>query len=212
LDHKGIPKRMGDLMKLKISISAILLFVLVSCNQKGKAKTAFVAQKVSSDQTGVDSFNEFRNSLYQNDTIKLKSFFKFPVMNEGNEIWYLIEDEHQLSFAKGEIKPFTETDLNNYYFKLFDQYFINSILKIETKKLFRNGYNETSLLTDGEVSYNMNASYIKDSRQIVLNFYTEEKVQTGGNGEYEKAEFSKIYYFDVLSNNKIRFNKVRLAG
>ena len=163
-------------------------------------------------QNWITSFNEFRNALNQNDKTTLKSFFKFPVLNKDNEIWYIIEDEHQLSFAKGEIKPFTETDFNNYWFKLFDQYFTNSILKIKTKELLKNGKYETIILKESGTSYKIYASYDKKSKQIILNFYTEEMVETGKNGEYEKSEFSKIYYFDILPNHKIQFNKVQIAG
>jgi hypothetical protein len=158
------------------------------------------------------SFNEFRTALYQNDKTRLKSFFKFPVLDENNEIWYLIEDEHQLTFVKGQIKPLTETDFNSYYFKIFDQYFTNSILKIKTKELFDKGKYETIMLTDENISYNISATFDKELKQLILNFYTEEKFEIDNTGEYEKAEFSKIYYFDILPNNKIQFKKVRLAG
>ena len=191
---------------MKIKLIFIILFpLMISSLTK---RESYIPKK----QNWITSFNEFRNALNQNDKTTLKSFFKFPVLNKDNEIWYIIEDEHQLSFAKGEIKPFTETDFNNYWFKLFDQYFTNSILKIKTKELLKNGKYETIILKESGTSYKIYASYDKKSKQIILNFYTEEMVETGKNGEYEKSEFSKIYYFDILPNHKIQFNKVQIAG
>jgi hypothetical protein len=204
-------------MKYKIYFLIAFLFVLSSCNTKEDKISVFkqhilAAKKNNQHQNWIESFNEFRTALYQNDKTRLKSFFKFPVLDENNEIWYLIEDEHQLTFVKGQIKPLTETDFNSYYFKIFDQYFTNSILKIKTKELFDKGKYETIMLTDENISYNISATFDKELKQLILNFYTEEKFEIDNTGEYEKAEFSKIYYFDILPNNKIQFKKVRLAG
>jgi hypothetical protein len=208
---------MGNLMRCKISLFIVFLFLLSSCNTKEEKISVFkqgilAAKKNNENQNWIESFNEFRTALYLNDKIKLKSYFKFPVLDENNEIWYLIEDEHQLTFVKGQIKPLTETDFNSYYFKIFDQYFINSILKIKTKELFDKGKYETIILKDERISYNISATYDKELKQLILNFYTEEKFEIDNTGEYEKTELSKIYYFDILPNNKIRFKKVRLAG
>lgn len=199
-------------MRTTIFLPTALLFILAGCNSQEKNKTVALVQTNNANQNWVASFKDFRTALYQNDKATLKSFFKFPVVDKNNEIWYLIEDEHPPVFEKGEIKPFTETDFNNYYFKVFDQYFTNSLLKIKTKELLDKGEYDTEFITEKEVSYRIYAKYDKKSRQIILNFYTEEKFEIDDTGEYEKAEFSKIYYFDVLPNNKIQFNKVRLAG
>jgi len=204
---------MGNLTMLKIKLLLLIIpILLVRYVFEEKIKYDNLIQTTNSNQNWIESFKEFRNSLYHNNKTKLKSFFKFPVMNENNEIWYLIEDEHQLTFANDEIKPFTETDFNNYYFKVFYQYFINSIMKIKTKGLFEKGEYVTAMQEDKGISYKTYAKYDKKSHQVILNFYTEEKYKTDKNGEYEKSEFSKIYYFDILPNNKLQFNKIRLAG
>ncbi len=203
-------------MMNKILFLMVSLFVLISCNQK-ENKISIVKNDTTSlesstiNENWLESFNDFRNALYQNDKTKLKPFFTFPVIDENNEIWYLVEDEHQLSFLGGKAKPFTEKDFDSYYFKIFNQHFVKGLLKIKAKELYNKGEYETIMLSGGaDLSYKIFATFDKKANQIILNFYTEENYEIT-NGEYEKSEFSRIYYFDI-SNNKLQFNKVRLAG
>src|SRR4051812_12529117 len=38
----------------------------------------------------IDNFRTFRDAVYQRNKEKVKQFFEFPVMNPGNELWYLV--------------------------------------------------------------------------------------------------------------------------
>ena len=61
----------------------------------------------------VNSFREFRNAVYHHDKKKTKQFIDFPIMNYGNEIWYLVYmgDDKKTNQIEDNIKPFTETGL-----------------------------------------------------------------------------------------------------
>lgn len=69
----------------------------------------------------------------------MKSFIEFPVLNEGNEIWYLVYDgkESSLNLLTDKLKPFNEKDFDKYFDKLFPKTFIRSILKLKTVNYLR---------------------------------------------------------------------------
>src|SRR5436190_17634094 len=105
----------------------------------------------------VTSFKEFRNAVYQNDRNKVKQFINFPIMNENNEIWYLVygSDEKLISKIPNPIKPFTEKDFDKYYEKIFESKFINTILKIKTDELYKSKYFETIEFKEDSTTYKM---------------------------------------------------------
>jgi len=80
----------------------IILFAagIYSCGNNpsatGQATTESVADKAADSITNkqdtlnalwINDFRNFRNAVYQNDVNKLKTYFKFPVLNPYNEIW-----------------------------------------------------------------------------------------------------------------------------
>ncbi|MGV3697857.1 hypothetical protein [Flavobacterium sp.] len=196
----------------KIASLLVGLLTLVSCNERETrvAGKTTVPQEEQKDKPDFRiSFEEFRRALAQKDRSKLKSYFSFPVMNENNEIWYAINEE--ANYTDGVIKPFTESDFDLGCFKLFDSNFAKSIMAIKTKPLFETGNYETPYISEGNLRYRTTATYDSKNKEVTLNFYTEEKIEID-KGEYEKSEFSRIYYFDILPNNKLQFKKIRLAG
>ncbi len=161
----------------------------------------------------IDNFRQFRDAVYQKDIGKTKAFFSFPVLREGNEIWYLAYDgnEQQLKALPDKPKPFTEKDLEKYYSKLFPKGFINSLLKVKTDILFSKGSFETPAIKDGAQTFILYADYDKTSRTLTLNLASKTPVDSGNN-EVEVGEFNIIYSFNVLPNGHIQFSHVALAG
>lgn len=161
----------------------------------------------------IDNFRQFRDAVYQKDIAKTKAFFSFPVLREGNELWYLAYDgnEQQLKALPDRPKPFTEKDLEKYYSKLFPKGFINSLLKVKTDILFSKGSVETPAIKEGPQTFILYADYDKASRILTLNLASKTPVDTGNN-EDEVGEFNIMYSFKVLPNGHIQFSHVALAG
>lgn len=168
--------------------------------------------------TWINSFKEFRNAVYQDDTEKIKTFIDFPILNEGNEIWHLIyqnnKDDKSILSLPNETKPFTEADFNKNYHTLFSEPFINSILKIKTDILYKTGSFETVFIKEDESAYKIYASFDKNTNKLELHLYCEKSISYEENGEKfeEKGESSTIYYFDILTNNQLKFRYIRMAG
>lgn len=205
----------------------VLICFVVSCgnhstgssNNKKAASPATQDNSVTApNQAGldttkwIDNFRIFRDAVYQKDKEKVKQFFDFPVMNPGNEIWYLVyagdDKENALSDA---IKPFTEKDFDKHFNALFPKRFINCLLKIKSEELWKTGSVDSKAIKDGNTTYILYATFDKSDNTLTLNLSSNSPFKTD-EGEMDSAEFNEAYVFTVLSNGKIKFVRVALAG
>ena len=210
-------------MKIYKNLSIILIFLSISCNQNTEKKSVTkkkqnletsktenknIVPKVEINKS-IESFKEFRNAIYLKDKVKVKTFFNFPINNENNEIWYLegIADEKNLKKITDKITPFTETEFDKHYDKIFTTYFVNGILKIKSEILFNTGEYETIELTKNETKYRIYATFDKEKNEIILNLATETpiKLNDGENDLIENAEYNVIYYFKIENGKRRKY-------
>jgi hypothetical protein len=207
----------------------VLICFIVSCGNHSsgisnnkKAATSPAMQESSvmdPNQPGQDTtkwinnFRAFRDAVYQRDKEKVKQFISFPIMGEGNGIWYLVYGgvDNKVNSLSDAIKPFTEKDFDKYFDSLFPKRFINCLLKIKSEELWKTGNVETKPIKDGNTTYVMYSTFDKSDNILTLNLNSNSPFKTD-DGEMESAEFSEIYVFTVLSNGKIKFVRVELAG
>ena len=159
----------------------------------------------------IDNFRTFRDAVYQRNKEKVKQFFDFPVMNPGNEIWYLAYGGVENKVNADDIKPFTEKDFDRYVDSLFPKRFINCLLKIKSEELWKTGRAETKGIKDGNTTYVLYATFDKSDNTLTLNLNSNSPYKINDT-EWESAEGSEIYIFSVLGNGKIKFVRVALAG
>jgi hypothetical protein len=203
---------------MKKVLTFISFIALMSCGQKNAtehtttdtlAKTQHVESKIEK-ANWIDAFRAFRTAVFQGEKQKVKRFFKFPIRNENNEIWYLAygNDEKSLQNLASEIVPFTEADFDKYYDKIFPKTFIKSILKIKTDSLFLKSEYQTIQLYDGSTAYSVSATHDKTEKQLVLSVSYQTPARSK---EEENTEYNMIYYFDIVENT-IQFKQIRMAG
>ena len=154
--------------------------------------------------------------MYRNDTAKLKPFFKFPVLNPANEIWYLVlnEKEQQEKNLTGKTFGFTEKDFDKYYKKLFPESFVKAILKIKSAQLYQTGKTETIELKDSTTTVVKMYASVDKRKSILtlsLNYNTPWKEDAEGT-VLEGGESSVMYSFRILKNQQLQFMYVRMAG
>lgn len=207
----------------------VLICFVVSCgnhstgssnNKKVGSSPATQESKVTAPNqpgqdttTWINNFRTFRDAVYQRDKEKVKQFFDFPVMNPGNEIWYLVYAgaDNKVNALSDDIKPFTEKDFDKYSDSLFPKRFINCLLKVKSEELWKTGNAETKAIKDGNTTYVLYATFDKSNNTLTLNLSSKSPFKTD-DGELDAAEFSEVYVFTVLSNGKIKFVRVALAG
>lgn len=180
---------------------------------------ALINTNTSFDSTSkiwIEDFKLFRDAVYRNDTAKVKSFFKFPLMNGGSEIWYLVLTEKELEKKNISYKrsvPFTANDFNRYYKKLFPAVFVKTILKIKSELLYKNGETETTELKDeSPTTVRMYASFDKATQTLSLNLASNTIFKDENGETLDGGESSVIYSFHVLKNGHLQFFSIRLAG
>ena len=166
--------------------------------------------------TWIQDFRKFRDAVYKNDRVVVKSFIDFPILNDNNEIWSLVYngDEKRIQLISPDNKkPFTEKDFDRYYEKIFSKRFTKIVLKIKTEELFKKGETKTDGVSDGKATtYEIDASFDKKEQMLYLNL-SSNTVEKDENGEVmDGGEFSILYEFAVLKNGHIKFRQVRLAG
>lgn len=173
------------------------------------------AQKSNTDSaTWIAGFTQFREAVFRKERAKVKAFFRFPVMNEGNEIWYVAygNDDKKISRLPSKTKPFTAADFDKYYDNLISKSFTTALLKIKSGELFKKGTTETiEFKEDKNTTYKMYATVDEDGKVLSLNlaFNTIEKDE---NGEVLDGGESNIIYQFRITGNKIIFKQIRIAG
>ncbi|MBO9200914.1 MULTISPECIES: hypothetical protein [Niastella] len=179
-----------------------------------QANTAMETNQAGQDTTQwIDNFRTFRDAVYQKNKEKVKQFIDFPIMNGNNNIWYLVYGgvDEKVNSLSDSVKPFTEKDFDQYFESLFPKRFINCLLKIKSEELFKKGEVQTKEIKDGNTTYVLSATFDKSENTLSLNLNSTAPYKTD-DGEIDKSEFSEIYLFTVLSNGKLKFVRVEMAG
>ena len=182
-----------------------------------KTHAAIAGEKIiqSGSSTWIEQFREFRDAVYKHDKGKVRTFVDFPIMNDNNEIWYLVYggDEKAINMLSKKIKPFTEKDFDLYFDKLFSNDFINAILKIKTAELYTNGETETIKFHKGKATtYQIDATFDKPDNTLSLNLSSKTIIKDKDGETEDGGESSTIYMFKISPQGKLKFIQVRLAG
>jgi hypothetical protein len=163
----------------------------------------------------LNDFRAFRDAVFLRNKTRVKTFIDFPIMNESNEIWYLVSGGYEKKAGQfsDKTRPFTASDFDKYFDKLFSKRFINSILKIKSEELYKNGEYETVELKEGNATtYKMYATVYKDKKALSLHVWSNT-VHKDENGEVlDGGEYSIIYNFTIAESGQLKFVQVRLAG
>ena len=170
----------------------------------------------SDTATWINDFRLFRTAVYRHDTLSIKNYFRFPVLNTNNEIWYLVLSEKDMAGKKFTGKkpvPFLEKDLRKHFDKVFPASFIKSLLKVKTEVLYKKGYFETAELhEDSTTSCRIYVTYEKKNGTLTLNLAYNSIIKDEEGNILDGGESNVIYYFRVQKNGRLLFKEIRLAG
>lgn len=166
--------------------------------------------------TWIEDFRKLRDALYKNDTVSVKSFFKLPLLNNSNDIWYLVLTEKELDKKKinaTRITPFTEKDFHHYYKKIFPAAFLKCLLTIKTGQLYKQGAAESVTVKEGNTTtVKLYASFDKKGQLFTLNTAYNTVFKDEDGQVMDGGESNVIYTFRVLNNGHLQFLYLALAG
>jgi hypothetical protein len=211
---------------MKQIIFLSIVFISISCNEKAsklneatfKVKTTEENQKLDEPSDELKKcFIDFRDALYQNDRIKVKTYFNFPIQDERNGIWYVAfdhDDKEVENISYEKTTPFNEEIFDKKYTNIFPKRFIKSLLKIKSDSLFSKGNYETTKIKEGNMTYYCSSTIDYKEKTFNLTVYYDEpvfeKLEDGTTVE-EEGEYMVSYKFKI-EKNCIKFKQIDLAG
>jgi hypothetical protein len=150
---------------MKIIFPLILTIGVCSCgnhsseNNQPQSQPDATLSPDSLKSIEIANFRVLRDAIYHGQAEIVKNYFKFPVLNDNNQIWSLaLTEGKELAhdYQLEPLVPFTEKDFDRYFKKLFPKEFITSILKIKSEDLFRKDSSSTIVFDrDTAMSYQM---------------------------------------------------------
>lgn len=165
----------------------------------------------SSSKKWIDQFKIFRDALYRQDFAAVKKMMHFPVMNTGNEIWYLVLTEKELKRKNlsAKLVPFTEHDFDRYHARLFPKEFTKALLKIKSAQLYASHAAATDPFTDASGRVIQLYANVDAANNIVT--FNLNYTIPAGKDDSDRSESSIIYSFKLTGQEMI-FVSVQLAG
>lgn len=164
----------------------------------------------------VDDFKDFRQALYTNNKAKLKTYFDFPLYDEGASIWQVcVLTEAERSSREKEVDnadAFYEKDFDRYYKRIFDKKFLSGILKIKSAVLLSKSMTETEEFPDASAPFVMHAYMDEGLKTLQLNMAFRNNGTDGDGNNVSEGEYNIVYVFDIIEGKKIMFKKVVIAG
>lgn len=215
-------------MKHVYLIFASTLLFSACNNTPKKAENKLVSQTKVSDsiippkendveiRNWLDDFKNFREALHLKDLKKLKTYFDFPVSDDGAAIWSLCNlTEAEIQARKSKFKNadlFYEQDLEQYDDRIFNADFVKMLLKIKSDKLYATHYNETAEVTTADHIYKLIAEYNATSKVLSFNLaYANNSTDEEGN-RVSEGEYNIIYSFTVIDGQYLKFKRIDIAG
>lgn len=164
----------------------------------------------------IDSFKEFRQALLDKNKTKLKSFFNFPLKDEGSSIWHICAlteaEANQRNKEVSDAALFYERDFDKYYSRIFDQKFLQALLKVKSAELYNKHNYSTREFSDPAHPYVLHTSYDEETKTLQLNM-AFRNAGTDENGEYvSEGEYNVVYVFDIVNGKTLMFRKIVVAG
>ncbi|RZK38216.1 MAG: hypothetical protein EOO90_23040 [Pedobacter sp.] len=160
----------------------------------------------------IDDFANFREAIYRQDVAKMKAYFNFPVFADTTQIWQAVYDNIEQS-KRPQTTPstFTSEDLEKNHRQLFNEDFVESLLKVNAGRLYENGEFTTTKIVNKDLSFYMLAQYDKATNSLQLSLmYSGWKDEDGV--DMSEGESATIYFFKVTNTNHLIFDKILFAG
>ena len=180
--------------------------------------TADVAKEANyvSVNNWLDDFKNFRQAIYLKDIKKLKTYFDFPVSDDGATIWHLCKlTEAEIQARKNKFKNpdlFYEQDLEQYRSRIFNADFVKTLLKIKSAKLYETHVNETPEFTTAETIYKMITEYNAADKVLTLNLAYANNAKDEEGNLVSEGEYNIVYSFVIIDGKYLKFRKIDIAG
>ncbi len=206
-------------------IFSIILIVFSSCKNEIKQDVTSAETIINTDSltvVQVDAqkypiwileFQKFRQALYQNDLPVIKSFFDFPLTTEqADGLLAVINYNTNKDFRKATNLQ-SEEEFTKYYKQIFRTDFVKGLLPMKSDSLLQNNYASSTSwkVKNDDAQYSTSVSYDASDKSVSISLDSAYGIEEDGN-EDNKTESAAILIFIINKENKLKFDRVIMAG
>ena len=206
-------------------LSFSFAFIILSCKNEKKQDVTSVEAITNADTLAiVDTsiqkypiwileFQKFRQALYQNDLPIIKSYFEFPLTNEqANGLLAVINFNTNKDLRK-TTKLQSEEEFEKYYKQIFRVDFVKGLLPLKSDSLLQNNYASSTSwkVKNDDAQYSTSVSYDGSDKSVSLFLNAAYGIEADGNEE-SKTESAAVLIFIIYKENKLKFDRVIMAG
>jgi hypothetical protein len=178
-----------------------------------KDTSAVINSDIQNDSVWIFEFKKLRQALYQNDLPVIKSFFEFPLTTEqADGLLAVINYNTNKDFRKATNLQ-SEEEFTKYYKQIFRADFVKGLLPLKSDSLLQNNYASSTSwkAKNGDAQYSTTVSYDASDKTVSISLDAAYGIEADGNEE-NKTESTAILIFKINKQNKLKFNRVIMAG
>ena len=206
-------------------IFGVIIFLFFSCKNETKQDVTAAETSINTDSSIVPDaainkypvwmleFQKLRQALYQNDTVIITTFFDFPLTDEqadGLKAAFYFNTNKELNKS---VKLNNKPEFQKYCNKIFPSLFVKGLLSVNIDSLGSNNFARCTdwKLPNDNVSYHASVSYddYEKSLSLLLN---AAYGKVDDNNEEDEIESAIVFIFKLDKNNKLKFDRVEMAG
>ena len=206
-------------------LSFSFAFIILSCKNEKKQDVTSVEAITNADTLAiVDTtiqkypiwileFQKLRQALYQNDLPVIKSFFDFPLTSDqADGLLAVINYNTNKDFRKAT-NLLSEEEFEKYYKQIFRTDFVKGLLPMKSDSLLQNNYASSTSwkVKNDDAQYSTSVSYDGSDKSVSLFLNATYGIEAAGNEE-SKTESAAILIFIINKENKLKFDRVIMAG
>lgn len=206
-------------------LSFSFAFIILSCKNEKKQDVSSVETIINTDSlTVVDTsaqkypiwileFQKLRQALYQNDLPVIKSFFDFPLTSEQADGLLAVINFNTNKDLRKTTKLQSEEEFEKYYKQIFRADFVKGLLPLKSDSLLQNNYASSTSwkVKNDDAQYSTSVSYDGSDKSVSLFLNAAYGIEADVNEE-SKTESAAVLIFIINKENKLKFDRVIMAG
>jgi hypothetical protein len=211
---------------LKIIFSILILFAsFLSCKNEIKQDLTSSETITNADTLAmlilqlqkypiwILEFQRFRQAVYQNDITVIKSFFDFPLSEEQADGLLAVINYNTGKDLRKITKLQSEEEFTKYNKQIFRADFVKALLPMKSDSLSKNNYASSDKwkIKNDDAQYSTSVSYDASDKSVSISLDAAYGIEENGN-EDNKTESAAILIFKINKENKLKFDRVIMAG
>ncbi len=206
-------------------LSFSFAFIILSCKNEKKQDVTSVEAITNADTLAiVDTsiqkypiwileFQKLRQALYQNDLPVIKSYFEFPLTNEQADGLLAVINYNTNKDLRKTTNLQSEEEFEKYYKQIFRTDFVKGLLPMKSDSLLQNNYASSTSwkVKNDDAQYSTSVSYDGSDKSVSLFLNAAYGIEADGNEE-SKTESAAVLIFIINKENKLKFDRVIMAG